>query len=254
MTSKSAIYIGDVEHRRLAPKKNIFSYSVCYYFLELEEIPKIFKFPFLFSYNFPGLLSFWRKDYLGSKEKDLKAAVKEEIFKATQQTFEGQIKLLTNISYFGFCMNPVSFYYCYDSEGKNLKYIVSEITNTPWGERHPQVFSFDQEKDKKVYEFPKNFHVSPFMPMTIDYTWVFHTPNEKLFVYMQNRNKGEKELIFDSTLKLVRKDLNASNVALSFFSFPFVTLKTMVAIYYQAAKLYFKNVPFYTHPSKELNR
>jgi len=27
-------------------------------------------------------------------------------------------------------------------------------------------------------------------------------------------------------------------------------VKTMVAIYYQAAKLYLKKVPFYTHPSK----
>lgn len=251
MMWKSALYIGEVEHRRLAPKKNIFTYSVCYYFLDLDETPQLFRFPFLFSYNFPGILSFWRKDYLGEKTTPLKKSIKELIQQSTQQTFEGSISLLTNISYFGFCFNPVSFYYCYSPIDQSLQYVVSEITNTPWGEKHRQVFTFKQDETKKTFQFPKDFHVSPFMPMNIDYTWVFHAPDEDLFVYMQNRNQGEKHLLFDTTLKLKRYKLTAATVLWQFLRFPLVTFKTMLAIYYQATKLFFKRIPFYTHPSKE---
>ena len=251
MTETSALYIGTIEHRRLAPIENIFSYSVCYYFIDLDEVKTLFRWPLFFSYETPAVLSFWRKDYLGKKEIPLKQAIKNILFEKTEKEFNGSIKLLTNISYFGFCFNPVSFYYCYSATDGSLEYVISEITNTPWGEKHQQVFRFDQNEVKKTFQFPKDFHVSPFMPMSIDYTWVFHRPKEDLFVYMQNRNKGEKNLIFDSTLKLKRKNINLVTILASFLKFPFITFKTMIAIYYQAAKLYIKRTPFYTHPSKE---
>ena len=244
MKQKSALYIGTIDHKRFSPKENTFTYSGCYFFLDLDEIPKLFRIPFLFSYNRPGILSFWQKNYLDE------STVRNLIFAKTQKKSTGPIRLLTNISYFGFCMNPVSFYYCYGSDDNTLEFIVSEITNTPWGEKHQQVFETTTEKIS-TYNFPKDFHVSPFMPMSIDYTWVFHRPDENLYVYMQNRNQGEKKVIFDSTLKLIRQPLTMANVTLAFLKFPFVTLKTMLAIYYQAAKLYIKRVPFYAHPLKE---
>lgn len=250
MTIKSAIYSGFVEHRRLSPKKNIFQYSVCYYFLNLDEVKSLFRVPFIFSYNFPGILSFWRKHYIGLKTESIQESVKKTILASTQESFEGKIFILTNISYFGFCFNPVSFYYCY-SPNNELQYVVSEITNTPWGERHSNVFKMEKEKNKQVFKFPKDFHVSPFMPMSIDYTWVFHDPSDDIFVYMQDRYSNQDELIFDSTLKLKRKKLSPFNIFSSFINFPFVTFKTMAAIYYQAAKLYVMKVPFHTHPSKE---
>lgn len=244
MKQTSALYIGTIDHKRFSPRKNAFTYSGCYFFLDLDEIPELFRIPFLFSYNRPGILAFWQKNYLD------KSTVRNLIFAKTQKKSAGPIRLLTNISYFGFCMNPVSFYYCYGSDGNTLEFIVSEITNTPWGEKHQQVFETTSEKIS-TFNFPKDFHVSPFMPMSIDYTWVFHRPDENLYVYMQNRNQGEKKVIFDSTLKLNRQPLSAANVTLAFLKFPFVTLKTMLAIYYQAAKLYIKRVPFYSHPLKE---
>ena len=244
---KSCLYRGDIEHRRFSPVSNRFSYSVLYYFLDLDEIEKIFKMPFLFSYNFPGILSFWRKDYLGPVEKPLKQSVSDYVLEATGKAVTGPIRLLTNISYFGYCMNPVSFYYCYDNTGSEVEFVVSEITNTPWGEKHRQVF----EMKEKVHKFPKSFHVSPFMPMSIDYTWVFQAPKEELSVYMQNRNSRQTPIIFDSTLKLKKEPLTFLSVFANFLSFPLVTFKTIVAIHYQALKLYLKKSPVYDHPHKE---
>jgi DUF1365 family protein len=250
MKLNSGLYVGDIQHRRFSPRENIFSYNVCYFFLDLNEIVSIFRIPFLFSYDKPGILSFWRKDYLGQSSESLDTSVRNLIALKTQQTCTGPIRLLANISYFGFCFNPVCFYYCYADDGVTLQFIVSEITNTPWGEKHQQVFTI---LDKKIntYHFPKDFHVSPFMPMEIDYTWHFKYPSEQLFVYMQDSLQGSNEIIFDSTLRLDYRPLTAANVIGSFFKFPFITFKTMAAIYYQAMKLFIKRIPFYSHPSKE---
>lgn len=247
---KSCLYRGEIEHRRFTPVDNRFSYSVLYYFLDLDEVKDIFKIPFLFSYNSPGLLSFWRKDYLGPTSKTLKQSVSDYVFDYTGQKTSGPIRLLTNISYFGYCMNPVSFYYCYDSSGTALEFIVSEITNTPWGEKHRQVFEM-KDSEIKIYKFPKAFHVSPYMPMTIDYTWVFNAPKEDLKVLMQNRNSNQTPIIFDSTLELKKVPLTITNVTINFMFFPFVTFKTIFAIHYQALKLYIKKCPVYDHPHKE---
>jgi hypothetical protein len=108
-----------------------------------------------------------------------------------------------------------------------------------------------QGSELKIHRFPKEFHVSPFMPMQIDYTWVFKAPDEKLTVLMQNRNKDQTQVIFDSALELNRLPLTIGNIITSFLRFPFVTLKTILAIHYQALKLYIKRSPVYDHPHKE---
>lgn len=248
MTLKSCLYQGLVEHRRLSPAKNEFTYGALYYFLDLDEVSSIFNIPFFMSYNFPGLLSFWRKDYFGEAKKSLKESIHEFVFTKTGKRLEGPVRLLTNISYFGFCFNPASFYYCFAKDGVTLETIVLEVTNTPWNERHQYVMEYTGA-GKKVFNLDKEFHVSPFMPMTIDYTWVFNDPKESAYILMQNRNSGQKELIFDATLELKRIPLTRWTMFTSFVKFPLITFKTAVAIYWQALILYFfKKVPFYDHP------
>lgn len=250
MKFHSCLYLGEIAHRRMAPVKNEFSYSVFYFLLDLDEIKSIFRFPFLMSYNFPGILSFWRKDYFGEKQTDLKQSIIELVKLQTGDVLQGPVRLLTNVSYLGHCFNPVSFYYCYKLDGRTLDYVVAEVTNTPWGEKHQHVLKFKGEH-KETYEIAKGFHVSPFMPMTIDYTWILSRPDQELTVYMQNRNAGEKPLLFDSDLSLKHYELSPFNLFKVIVGYPFVTIKTVVAIYYQAARLFFKKAPFFNHPAKE---
>jgi uncharacterized protein len=46
------------------------------------------------------------------------------------------VTLLTNLSYFGYCFNPVSFYYLWGQHGTpqagEVVAVVAEVTNTPW--------------------------------------------------------------------------------------------------------------------------
>ncbi len=164
--------------------------------------------------------------------------------------------MLTHLRYFGYCFNPVSFYYCYDSTDSYVEVIVAEVNNTPWGEQHCYVLSESINRGGKLhkrYSLGKDFHVSPFMEMALQYDWRFGVPQSKLNVHMQNIKlaaDGGDEKVFDATLTMQRHEITSSNLAKILIQFPFMTGKVVAAIYYQAFKLWLKRIPFYEHPKQ----
>lgn len=182
------------------------------------------------------------------------------------------VRLLTHLRYFNIIFNPVTFYYCFDANDALIA-ILAEIENTPWGERHSYVLPFtvsDQSAidgkyvslddapivvtrlrdDALSFTFDKQFHVSPFNPMDMKYRWVFKAPSQKLAVHMDNTvvraNDREIEKHFDATLGL--KQVTMANAGRVILKQPFMTLKVVAGIYWQALKLYIKRSPFYDHP------
>ena len=182
----NAIYKGTISHTRFLPKKHTFEYKVHMLFIDLDEIKDASSKNWFWSVNRLNLATFKRTDYFGDKEVSIKDAINQLLIKTLQYKHVGKIYLLTNIRYFGYCFNPVSFYYCEDSKGK-LVAIVSHITNTPWNEKYAYVNDCrDMPSSSKHFEFDKAFHVSPFMPMDMTYKWIFSTPKDFLFVSMDN--------------------------------------------------------------------
>ena len=49
------------------------------------------------------------------------------------------VRLLTNLRYWGHCFNPISVYYCFERDAEKPVAAVLEVTNTPWGQRHMYV-------------------------------------------------------------------------------------------------------------------
>jgi hypothetical protein len=101
------------------------------------------------------------------------------------------------------------------------------------------------------WQFDKRFHVSPFMPMDMQYNWRFSAPDQALRVHMENYRDGRKE--FDATLTLQRQEITAASLARALLSFPLITLLVITLIHWQALKLFIKRVPVHTHPDK-INR
>lgn len=243
----SRLYVGQVRHRRFQPRPHAFRYGLFMVYLDLDELPGFFSSHWYTSIDRLNIVSFWRKHHLGPAQSDLATAVRELVYTKTGQHTRGPIRLLTHLSYFGYRFNPVSFYYCFDESGEQLDYIVSEVNNTPWGEQFCYVHKVtNQNSSASRFQFKKAFHVSPFMPMAIDYDWRFRNPGEKLNIHMINKQEGN--VIFDATLQLRQQPLTSGRLTLNLLRFPFITIKVIAAIYYQALRLWLKRIPFHTHP------
>lgn len=248
----SRFYEGWVRHRRLTPREHVFRYRLFLVYLDLDELEDVFRGHWLWSVRRRAPACFRRSDYLGDARVPLKQAVADLVETETGRRPHGPIRLLTHLRYFGYVSNPVSFYYCFDEPGQRVETIVAEITNTPWGERRAYVLPCESGSlragEVVRFRFAKDFHVSPFMPMDIDFDWRFRAPGKRLTVHMENRREGAK--IFDATLVLDERAISAASAASVLVRFPLMTTKVVVAIYWQAFRLFLKRVPFFTHPAK----
>jgi len=249
---QSAIYRGWVRHRRFAPREHSFRYRLFMMYLDLAELEEVFRGRWLWSTRRFALARFRREDHLGDPRVSLDRAVRDLVECNTGRRPTGPIRLLTHLRYFGYGFNPVSFYYCFDASGAHVETIVAEVNNTPWGEQHCYVLPEARNEgagQHKRFRFAKDFHVSPFMPMDLDYDWRFSPPETRLNVHMRLNSKAK---MFDATLELQREPLNGANLARVLTAFPFMTIKVIAAIHWEALKLWLKRVPFHTHPKKLL--
>ena len=246
-----AIYTGTLRHRRFEPARHEFTYPLFMAFLDVDRIPELMKVSAFTSYNRFNWASFHERDHFGDPSLPLRQRLEADAAEHSIRLPDGPIFLLTHLRYLGYNFNPISLYYCPNREGRPDA-ILAEVNST-FGESHNYWLSAANQvgsPDSRIYRCPKAMHVSPFMPMQLDYRFVLPTPGERLIAHM-NTLDGEHSS-FDATLRLRREPWSASSLRRALLRFPWVTAKVIAAIHWEALKLYSKKAPVFTHPARNL--
>lgn len=246
---ESALYHGTVRHRRFSPRAHRLSYPLFLLYVDLDELGGAFAGSLLASARRPAALWLRRRDHFGNPARCWAETVREAAAERLGRRFDGPVRLLAHPRTFGFRMNPVSFFYLFDRDG-GLDAVVAEVTNTPWDERH--LYAVDAREATRAgvvdARFAKRFHVSPFLPMDLEYRWRLTPPGDRLLVHMENHRGGRK--LFDATLRLERRPLDPANLRRSVLAHPAMTLKVFLWIYLHALALKLKGTPFHPHPKR----
>ncbi len=247
---QSCIYLGTVHHQRRSPVGHEFRNSMYWLYLDLDEAPDLLDRRVLRAGRFAPA-SFQRGDHLGPAELPLADAVRELVRAQTGMALRGPIRFLTQLRTFGVYFSPLNLFYCFDEEGDDVLAVVAEVSNTPWNERHWYVlWEGNREDDTRRMSFchDKQFHVSPFMPMTTRYRWRLTEPRKTLGVRIDIERDGDA--IFGTEMTLNRRELTRGQLLRCQFRFPLPAVQTLTAIYFQALRLWTKKCPFYPHPRR----
>lgn len=251
--SESAIYRGRIRHRRYFPVTHEFSYEISMVMLDLDSLEnEVSMFPVLGS-KLPSIGWFRLKDYVGGSDScpDLKKYVLGEVKEQLGYAPDGKVLLLTHLRYWGFLMNPLAVFYCYDQNGW-LHSVALQVTNTPWKEKILYVVEASKSSPKSESRFNKAMHVSPFNPMDMEYVCKFVRPGENLLFHLENHQKNTCHT--DATIVFKKKNFSRLQLVLLALSQPAMTLKVGFGIYWQAIKLWKLKSPFYNHPQAEENQ
>ena len=227
---RSGLYTGTVMHARVTPAENVFRYRVCFYLLDLDELPALDRQLALFGWNRPNVVTYRDSDHL-----DVRSLVDADRY-----------LLLTNLRVLGYVFNPVSFFYCY--QGGELACIVAEVSNT-FGERLPYLLSpenQDTSERRLSYRHDKKLHVSPFFGLDQTYQWWFSEPGEQLDVRI-DVTEGKARPFF-ATLNGRRRPLTDATLARALLRYPLMPLRVTALIHLQAARLWLKRVPYFRKP------
>lgn len=240
--AQSQLYVGTVRHRRFTPVQHALNYPLFMPAIDLDELETLQQSVWGFGQRWWHWARWKRSDYLGSG--DLKTAVQEKVRQLTGVDCQGKVIAVCHLRYLGLYFSPVNFYYLHDAEG-NWRYMLAEVSNTPWNERHYYAVSANQDDQTYGWTQQKAFHVSPFNPIDQQYQWRLKPLGDHLSVHLEC-HKGEKH--FDATMAMKALPFNSKNLVKQLIKMPSQTVKVVFGIYWHALKLWLKGAPFYSHP------
>jgi len=243
----SCIYNGIITHHRFKPIKHSLKYKTFSLLLDLDEVESLTKKISIFSLNKFNIFSFYNKDHGARDGSSLKQWVLENIKKFNINSNITQIKLLCYPRIFGYVFNPLSIFYCY--EENRLKVIFYEVKNT-FNEQHTYIFKIKNNENIEQ-KCKKKFYVSPFMDMETYYNFKLINPNEKLSVFIKQTDK--KDIILTATQTGDKKEFTFKQLIFNFIKYPFMTIKIITSIHYEALLLWKKGAIYRKRDKKIIN-
>ena len=237
----SNIYNGTVIHKRFKPKEHFFKYSVFSLLIDLSELDYLDKQVRFFSYNKINLISFYDKDHGNRDGTSIIDWVKKNLNQNNISSENIKIKLLCYPRILGYVFNPLSVFYVYNNQDKLIA-ILYEVKNT-FGEQHTYIFKINNSDKLLQHSCLKKFHVSPFIEMDCKYFFRTLVPDKKMSVVIDQYDNNDDKLLYASQDGYIA-DLKSSELLKSYIKHPLMTFKIIIAIHFEAFKLWSKGIKF----------
>lgn len=237
-----AFYLGELGHKRFVPKSHGFGYGVHYFWLNSKQLPSLGR-SWLLKYEGFAAFSYRRKDYL-TGAACLYQAVCDKVQQLGGQTAITDVYLLSPLANWGHYFSPLTLYYCYN-QSQQLIYLLAEVSNTPWNERHHYLIPVGPDGR---FQHDKTFHVSPFNPIAMQYHWRINAPAEQLSCSIQNYK--DEQQVFCAWMTLRRQLLCSKQLWKVLIRNPWPNVLVKIRIYWHALKLFLKKTPVYAHSKK----
>lgn len=246
MAAASALYFGDVLHKRLRPRRHSLRYRVFSLLLDLDEVGDLQRRCRLFSHNRLNLFSFFDRDHGAADGTPPRDWAEGHLARAGIALPDGRIRLLCFPRVLGYVFNPLSVYYCYDRDD-TLRAVIYEVRNT-FGQRHSYLIPIDPGSAGALHhQCAKAFYVSPFNTVEGEYRFSIAPPAETLAVVINQRD-GEGPLL-NAWLRGHRVEIDDRTLIGTFGRYPFLTLKVIAGIHWEALKLWRKGLRIVRRPA-----
>lgn len=245
----SALYAGRVSHARLRPVRHRLRYRLAQGLFDLDELPELGRRLRLFGHNGPAPISFHDRDH-GDGSGDLRRWVEAQLAAADLAGPWGGVSVLCMPRMLGFVFNPLSVYFCHKPDGR-LAAMLYEVHNT-FGERHAYAMATGAGEGLVRQACDKTFYVSPFLPMDLRYRFRVAPPHQTVGVEVVAEEGGEPILLARFAGR--RISLTDRNLARLLIAFPGLTLKVVVAIHWEALRLWLRGAPLAPRPRRAPGR
>lgn len=240
----SALYTGVVVHQRFRPKPHRLRYRMAQLLVDVDELDGLDGCMRLFSHNRFNLIAFHDCDYGDRSGRDLRGQI-ESLLSSVGVDFDGgPIRLLTMPRILGHVFNPISTWFCLAHDGQ-LCATVYEVTNT-FGDRHFYVMRAQDEAGIIRQSCSKALYVSPFMDMEMRYDFALKPPGRTFSLSVTGSDPAGR-LIVASFVGIRRKLSDRALLGL-LLGIPFLTLRVVAGIHWEALKLWLKGICIRRHP------
>lgn len=246
--AKDGIYIGMVTHKRVRPIDHALNYRVFSLLLDCDNLDALDQSTKLFSHNRFNLISIHDRDY--GDGTDLSEYLKNIAEKAGMDAEIKRFKMLCYPRVLGYVFNPITVYYGLDADGRT-RLSIYEVSNT-FGERKSYVIPAEPDGSGHVWQqCPKQFFVSPFNVVSGVYS--FHLSPLADDLTLGVVLKDDEKPVLRAHFHGKRKSFSDKNLLTALAQTGMMTLKVVIGIHYEAAKLWIKGLRTKVKPPAPTN-
>ena len=243
MTTTSALYVGQVAHRRKSPMRHRLRYRTYSMLIDLDELDELTDSNRLLSHNRWNLFSVHDRDHGPRDGTALRPWIDCELAAAGIDLEGGSVQLLLYPRILGYTFNPLTIWFCHHADG-SLRAVLYEIHNT-FGHSHSHLVPITGAAPHR-HSFDKELHVSPFFDQDGRYAFTLRPPTERFSVSI-DYTTAEADLL-TATMVGERHPLHDLSMLRVFATHPMLTLKITLGIHWNALRLLLKGAKYRSVP------